>query len=62
MSLRADDLTSAGLQALREEVSTVRCKEKLRTGECNWRKYHGNPCMFRHDFIVAKGNGKSKTR
>lgn len=26
MSLRADDLTSAGLQALREEVSTVRCK------------------------------------
>ncbi|BGP60388.1 hypothetical protein NBRC10512v2_001696 [Rhodotorula toruloides] len=56
------DLTSAGLQALREEVSTVRCKEKLRTGQCNWRKYHGTPCMFRHDFVVPSGNGKGKRR
>lgn len=30
-SLLADDLTSAGLQALREEVSTVRCKVRTST-------------------------------
>ncbi|BGP38111.1 hypothetical protein JCM10450v2_002042 [Rhodotorula kratochvilovae] len=44
------DLTSRGRRVLKKEISTIRCKELLRTGYCSWEEKNGVRCMFNHDF------------
>ncbi|GAA6057799.1 hypothetical protein JCM3770_001046 [Rhodotorula araucariae] len=35
------DLTSRGRRVLKKEISTIRCKEQLRTGYCSWEERNG---------------------